>query len=460
MDFVSVHCLSDERTCRGIRDLLSECDEDFVPPLSTRSGTCDSDLSGSDGGSLDAYMRGVARQDCVVAFEGGRVVGLLSYREDYRPDAAEFRPGERVLYVSTVLVAPEFRRSGACRRMYGALISRLGRTGGFVLTRTWSGNESHARLLESLGFGVLRTIEDDRGEGVHTVYYGARFPAARSCGVCGEEFVSPEEEPSDCYGARAACESVKHVCPSCAVHGRGIDVEKLVLAEWRRLAGIRVEGEPGGEAGPRRASERSDAAPTPVSARGGRRPRKRRDASAKSAPSEAPDGGRPAPSSVEVSTPLDAGPSSAPESRAFGIGDRDGVTMESGFSGSRLVSEADARNALKSDPLGSSISSAVASSRSRKTDEERADAAARAAAEAEKRKESPRGPSGYAAEKRRIHSALSAYREERGLGSFKSLAERAGVTEYLVREIHNAGSVPIDVWRKVGRALGVGAGDD
>ena len=42
----------------------------------------------------------------------------------------------------------------------------------YVTTRTWDSNDRHLDLLSDLGFELLTRIEDDRGEGIDTVYYG------------------------------------------------------------------------------------------------------------------------------------------------------------------------------------------------------------------------------------------------------------------------------------------------
>ena len=41
----------------------------------------------------------------------------------------------------------------------------------FWITRTWSQNEKHLRLLNGLGFELVKTIPHHRGPGVHTLYY-------------------------------------------------------------------------------------------------------------------------------------------------------------------------------------------------------------------------------------------------------------------------------------------------
>jgi hypothetical protein len=42
----------------------------------------------------------------------------------------------------------------------------------YATTRTWSTNASHLDLLDELGFDLIKRVEDDRGDGIDTVYYG------------------------------------------------------------------------------------------------------------------------------------------------------------------------------------------------------------------------------------------------------------------------------------------------
>ena len=47
------------------------------------------------------------------------------------------------------------------------------------------------------------------------------------------------------------------------------------------------------------------------------------------------------------------------------------------------------------------------------------------------------------------------YREEEGLGCWGCLAEKAEVTEDIIRRMLDKGRIPYSVWIKVGRALGM-----
>lgn len=190
----------------GLRRLLTLADREFVPPLSARSGTTqtdglaeaaphgprspstdapDSDPESRDAasGGLAAYCASVLAQPAVLALGGGSgtgaddrdedVVGILSVRGGYRaPPLGDFQPAA---YVTTVVVDPAVRRRGVARRLYTTLADDPppGVASPFLATRTWSTNHGHIALLEDLGFAAVARLPDDRGAGVDTVYYAA-----------------------------------------------------------------------------------------------------------------------------------------------------------------------------------------------------------------------------------------------------------------------------------------------
>ena len=156
-----------------IRDLLILTDDEFHPPLSGRDGpTQTNDLDTERNDAIDSYHEELMEQPFILAFDDERVVGFLAFRNGYEtPEIGDFSPSN---YVSTLVVHPDHRRQGYARQMYEMLLTNLSASyrSPYVTTRTWSTNESHLTLLDELGFRNLATIEDDRGEGIDTVYYG------------------------------------------------------------------------------------------------------------------------------------------------------------------------------------------------------------------------------------------------------------------------------------------------
>ena len=153
----------------GVKALLFAADKEFVPPLSARSGTTQTELEEAPAqeSGPEQYFRTMAAQAFVIAEKGGRVQGFMSYIPDRELDL----DGEILIcdYVSTIVVDPARRGKGLTGQMYRKLMQA--RSGKCIATRTWSENHAHLHLLQSLGFKLALTIPDDRGPGMDTVYY-------------------------------------------------------------------------------------------------------------------------------------------------------------------------------------------------------------------------------------------------------------------------------------------------
>ena len=163
----------------AIRRLLELADEEFVPPLSARTGTDQRDgLDDSAGDSLDAYLDAALDHTYILARVDGEVVGGLSFHDGYEiPELEGYLPSN---YVSTVIVHPDHRRHGYARGLWKRMLRGLPDScrEPYVTTRTWSTNDSHVALLMELGFEEVTRIPDDRGPGLDTVYFGLKTPSA------------------------------------------------------------------------------------------------------------------------------------------------------------------------------------------------------------------------------------------------------------------------------------------
>ena len=151
--------------------MLCYSDKEFVPPLSARSSTTQKDLSGSvmvENG-LESYFSEMCNQQIMGVFEDDTLLSFISFRENYTSDVI----GEQYLpniYLSTLVSKPETRGRGITVKLYDHLFNHC-YADRFVLTRTWSTNFAHTRILEKFAFGELLRIADDRGKGIDTVYY-------------------------------------------------------------------------------------------------------------------------------------------------------------------------------------------------------------------------------------------------------------------------------------------------
>ena len=146
-----------------VERLLKEADEEFVPPLSLRVSSVQSEFKSSGPGDVSSYLKALLGQGLVVAKEpSGSVVGFLSFVRDF------LFSGKRWVYVSTIIVRRVSRGLGVAGNLYRELFSRFPDVP--VLTRTWSGNDVHMKVLKKLGFEEIKRIPGHRGKGIDTIY--------------------------------------------------------------------------------------------------------------------------------------------------------------------------------------------------------------------------------------------------------------------------------------------------
>ena len=152
--------------------LLAKCDSEFVPPLSSRSSTTQSNLSQSEvGDGISSYLNALMEQEIICAIDEDSLLAFVSYRTNYTcPEIGEdLTPN---VYISTLIVAPDARGCGITRKIYSYLFEKYSDRP--VFTRTWSTNLAHIKILEGFGFSEHHRIKDHRGEGIDTVYFRLR----------------------------------------------------------------------------------------------------------------------------------------------------------------------------------------------------------------------------------------------------------------------------------------------
>ena len=159
----------------AIRRLLIAADEAFVPPLTADSRAAIS-RPGDERGptSIEDYVAACLDRPLLGAVEDGRLVGFCSFepRTDGGP-LADYTPTN---HVEVLVVDEAYRNHGIATGFYRHLLSSL--PPAFdqpaVSTKTWSTNEPHLAILESLSFDCVHRVVDDRKPGVDTVYYARR----------------------------------------------------------------------------------------------------------------------------------------------------------------------------------------------------------------------------------------------------------------------------------------------
>ncbi len=153
-----------------ILEIMNICDADFVPPLSSRSSTTQSDLKSGEcnkDGILNYYTE-MAKQDILAAIEDdGTLLGFVSYKQNYQSEIVTKTPN---IYISTLMLHPRSRGKRLTNKMYEHLFYDL-YPDRAVFTRTWSTNDVHIKILSNFGITEFHRIKDDRGKGVDTIYF-------------------------------------------------------------------------------------------------------------------------------------------------------------------------------------------------------------------------------------------------------------------------------------------------
>ncbi len=157
-----------------ILDSMKESDNDFVPPLSARSSTTQKNLAGgkSSEQGLLSYCNEMLSQIVLGAFEGDNLFGFVSFKENYTNDVI-LNSDLPNIYLSTLILKKEARGKRLTQQMYDYLFNTL-YADRSIFTRTWSTNGAHLRILEKFDFTLIKTFENDRGNGIDTVYFALK----------------------------------------------------------------------------------------------------------------------------------------------------------------------------------------------------------------------------------------------------------------------------------------------
>ena len=155
--------------------MIAACDHEFVPPLSHRYSPSQTVFTAeactTDG--LPGYVEDMCKSSHILcAIEEGELLGFVAYRLDMTNQylTADTLPN---LYVAVLLVKPSARGRGITKQFYDHLFLEKYPERN-LYTRTWSTNQAHAKILRRFGLEIVIRIENDRGEGIDTVYFGKR----------------------------------------------------------------------------------------------------------------------------------------------------------------------------------------------------------------------------------------------------------------------------------------------
>ena len=157
-----------------IFDLISAADDDFVPPISQRCVNRETNRNNFSDAKCEEnirdYASAMARENILGIFEEEELLGFVSFAENLENDVISEIPN---IYIGTAVISPALRGRGTLTRAYDHLFNTLFADRS-IFTRTWSTNSAHIRVLDKFGFERIKTLPNDRGDGIDTIYFGKR----------------------------------------------------------------------------------------------------------------------------------------------------------------------------------------------------------------------------------------------------------------------------------------------
>lgn len=171
MDYIHFETLQQESYKNDVWELLCRYDHTFIPALSSRQSTSQSNLLQKNNENKPyTYFNNILKQSIIVAVnEQDQVIGFMSYKPDYI--SSELQDNVSTLYITTIIVDEAYRGKGITTTFYKE-IEKVARTYNKpIMTRTWSTNTAHIHVLQKVGLVEIKRIEHARGPNIDTVYY-------------------------------------------------------------------------------------------------------------------------------------------------------------------------------------------------------------------------------------------------------------------------------------------------
>ncbi|SJZ92819.1 GNAT family N-acetyltransferase [Sediminibacterium ginsengisoli] len=140
----------------AVMDFFHAQDTDFYPPISQRI-------------EMHAYIASIMQPDgaLIIASDADRVIGIVGLTFAH----PRFR-----YFIQYVATDPSYRRQGIAHLLFDKAFALLQERGADRVTiRTWSANQRSQQLFTSTGFILYDKVFNDRGEGVHSYYFGKSF---------------------------------------------------------------------------------------------------------------------------------------------------------------------------------------------------------------------------------------------------------------------------------------------
>lgn len=148
----------------AIWKLLLLCDKDFYPPLSERE---------NDSNGPFKYFESLLVDEAkfVLALDEEKLVGFSIFYHNYYEDLlSQYTPCN---YIKIACIDPDYRGQKIASKLNRFIENELpfNLRLPFIVRRTWSSNFPQMSLLQNYGYSLFHSFENDRGNGISTVYF-------------------------------------------------------------------------------------------------------------------------------------------------------------------------------------------------------------------------------------------------------------------------------------------------
>lgn len=176
VEFFSV--LIDKKIKDGIKKLLIESDNDFVPSLSSRIVPKNSNqIITKNESDITDYYNSIMHQKFIVLYGGNEIIGFTTFVNGVNIKSKISGIKENFLcnYYTTAIIDKRYRGLGLGTKIMGYSVPEDYKNK-YHVTRTWSSNQASIYMLYKLGYSIYYRIENERAEGVDTIFFLKEMP--------------------------------------------------------------------------------------------------------------------------------------------------------------------------------------------------------------------------------------------------------------------------------------------
>lgn len=172
MRYIQLDQLNHDVYEKDVWQLLCKYDHTFIPALSSRESTFQSDLSqqSSQKAEPNLYFENIKNQSILLAInDNNHAIGFMSYKPAYISE--DLQDNVETVYITTIIVDEAYRGQGVTSTFYKLIQDIAKQLHKPIMTRTWSTNDAHIHVLNKIGMVEIKRIINARGHNIDTVYF-------------------------------------------------------------------------------------------------------------------------------------------------------------------------------------------------------------------------------------------------------------------------------------------------